>query len=57
LAILDGSLKIAAPGLVGNDIFVKAVVPPSGRGVPIRIGVIIVRGNLARPSDLSKKQV
>lgn len=55
LCIFDGSPKCDAPGLVANDIFVKAVLPPGGNGVPIRIGVVIVRGNLAKPSDLSRK--
>jgi len=55
LAILDGSPKTAAPGSVANDIFVKLVQPQAGTGVPIRIGVVIIRGNLSKPSDLSKK--
>jgi hypothetical protein len=55
LAIFDGSPKSAAPGLVANDIFVKPVMPSGGQGTPIRIGVVIVRGNLAKPSDLSRR--
>lgn len=55
LAVFDGSPKGVAPGLVANDIFVKLVPAPGGQGVPIRIGVVIVRGNLSKPSDLSKK--
>jgi hypothetical protein len=54
LSIFEGSPKIDAPGLVVNDIFVKAVAAPGGQGVPIRVGVVIIRGNLAKPSDLSR---
>jgi hypothetical protein len=54
LCILDCSDKIQAPGLVGNDIFLVPVPPRSGSGVPILIAVVIIRGNLPRPSDLSR---
>jgi hypothetical protein len=56
LTILDCSPKSEAPGSVANDIFVKIVQPPSGAGLPICVAVVIVRGNLAKPSDLSKKK-
>jgi hypothetical protein len=55
LAILDCSPKSVAPGSVANDIFIKTIQPPSGR-LPICVGVVIIRGNLARPSTLSKKK-
>jgi len=54
LCILDCSDKIQAPGLVANDIFLVPVPPRSGSGVPILIAVVLVRGNLPRPSDLSR---
>jgi hypothetical protein len=53
LAVLDCSSKSEAPGTVDNDISIKIVEPPSGRGLPIYIGMIIIRGNLAKPSHLS----
>lgn len=53
LAIFDGSPKCDAPGLVANDIFPRLFCLPNGKGMPIRIGVVIIRGNLAKPSDLS----
>ena len=54
LAILDCSPKASAPGSVGNDILVKVVPSPTGGGLPICVAVIIIRGNLSKPSDLSK---
>jgi len=54
LVILDASPKTEAPGLPANDIFATAVSPPGGDGSPIRIGVVIIRGNLSKPSDLSR---
>jgi hypothetical protein len=54
LAVLDCSSKSEAPGTVDNDIFVKPVPPPNGpAGLPICVGVVIIRGNLAKPSRLS----
>lgn len=57
LAILDCSHKTQAPGSVANDIFTNIVQPPGGGGLPICVAVVIFRGNLARPSDLSKKKL
>ena len=54
LCILDCSDKNQASGLVANDIFLVPVSPPNGRGVPILIAVVIVRGNLPKPSALSR---
>lgn len=54
LCILDCSPKNQAPGLPSGDIFAVSVPPPAGSGAPICIGVVIIRGNLARPSDLSR---
>jgi hypothetical protein len=53
LAVLDCSSKSEAPGTVDNDIFVRIVPPPNSPGLPICIGVVIIRGNLAKPSRLS----
>jgi hypothetical protein len=55
LCLLDCSPKTGAPASVANDIALQTVLPPgSAGGVPLFIGVVIVRGNLATPSDLSK---
>ncbi|WP_437535066.1 hypothetical protein WME79_12580 [Sorangium sp. So ce726] len=55
LTILDCSPKTSAPGSATNDIFLRVVQPPGGgAGVPLLLGVVIIRGNLRRPSDLSK---
>jgi hypothetical protein len=54
LCILDCSAKTQAPGLVENDIFLVPVPPPGGNGAPVLIAVVIIRGNLPRPSDLSR---
>jgi hypothetical protein len=53
LAILDVSPKETAPGAVSNSIHLEHVPDPGGGRFPILIGLVIVRGNLARPSDLS----
>ena len=52
LCLLDCSQKTQAPGTVANDLALKKVDAPSGR-LPICIGVIILRGNLPRPSSFS----
>jgi hypothetical protein len=54
LAILDCSPKKTAPGSVGNDIFLKTDVPSPGDRLPICIAVVIIRGNLSKPSNLSR---
>lgn len=55
LCVLDTSTKTTAPGSVANDI-VLLQVPPPGRsdGIPLLVGLVIIRGNLSRPSDLSR---
>jgi len=55
LAILDVSPKDVAPGAVGNSLHLHLVRDPGGGTYPIAVGVVIVRGNLARPSDLSRR--
>jgi hypothetical protein len=52
LCILDASPKQGAPGSVGDDVSYEVSLGPSGRGLPIGVGTIIVRGNLSRPSTL-----
>jgi hypothetical protein len=53
VGILDNTVKQEAPGLVTNDIGVIAVAPPNNpNGVPVLVGVVIIRGNLATPSSL-----
>jgi hypothetical protein len=54
LCVLDCSSKTAAPGSVANDIGLIQLPAPTGEGIPILVGVVIIRGDLARPSDLSK---
>lgn len=54
LAALDTSEKVKAPGLVRNDVALRLVEPPAGNGIPILLGVVVIRGNLAKPSALSK---
>ena len=52
LCILDVSTKTEAPGSVANDIDFQTVTSPAG-GLPICIGVVVIRGNLAKPSSFS----
>jgi hypothetical protein len=54
LAILDVSPKADAPGALSNSILLHSVPDPGGGRVDIAIGTVIVRGNLSRPSDLSR---
>jgi hypothetical protein len=55
LCVLDCSDKKSAPGSVANDIFLRTVPPPGQPGgLPLLIGVVIVRGNLPLPSAHSK---
>jgi len=52
LCILDTYPKTSEPGSVADDITYITRMGPSGGGLPIGIGVIIIRGNLAKPSSL-----
>ena len=52
LCILDASPKQGTQGSVGDDVSYETSLGPSGRGLPIIVGTIIVRGNLSRPSTL-----
>lgn len=54
LAILDVSPKTVAPGSVANSLYLETVPDPGGGPFPVVLGVVIVRGNLTRPSDLSR---
>ena len=55
LCVLDSSPKTNGPGSVVNDIDLLIVPPPGNpNGIPILVGVVVIRGNLSRPSDLSK---
>jgi hypothetical protein len=54
LCVLDGSGKDLAPGSVRNDISIEEVLPPQGGHYPLFLGVVIIRGNLKRPSEYSK---
>jgi len=53
LCVLDCSERTAAPGSAANDIFFHTADRPSG-GLPIGVGVVIVRGNLCKPSSFSR---
>lgn len=54
ICILDSSPKKAAPGLPENDVDLLVVEPPAGSGVPIALGVVILRANLQVPSVFSR---
>lgn len=54
LAILDCSPKAEAPGLIADDITLKTVPHPGSLGMPLYVGIIIIRGNLSKPSALSR---
>jgi len=53
LCLLDCSPKTAPPGSPANDIVLKVAPPPTGGKWPIYIAVVIIRGNLAKPSSMS----
>ncbi len=57
LCILDTHPKTSEPGSVADDITYLTRTGPSGGGLPIGIGVILIRGNLTRPSSLRPQQV
>lgn len=52
LCLLDSFPKTQSPGVVSDDIALEVMAPPSGSGLPVCIGTIIVRGRLAMPSRL-----
>jgi len=52
LCILDTHPKTVASGSVADDITFEVRAGPSGDGLPIGIGVVIIRGNLSKPSSL-----
>ena len=54
LCALDSSPKSKAPGPPSNDIVVEELVPPGAKGATVILGIVLVRGNLSRPSDLSR---
>jgi hypothetical protein len=53
LAVLDTTPKTSAPGLVGGDIELRELPSPTG-GRSVLLGVVVIRGNLATPSSLSR---
>lgn len=53
ISVLDFSKKESPPGLPSNDIGLLSIAPATG-GAPLLLGVVIIRGNLRRPSDYSK---
>ncbi|MGC2171797.1 MAG: hypothetical protein WA623_10460 [Candidatus Sulfotelmatobacter sp.] len=56
LCVLDASVKDGVPGSVADDISYEAAMGPSGTGLPIGIGTVIIRGNLSKPSTLRIKK-
>lgn len=55
LCVLDSSEKDGAPGSVTNDIGLRQLRPTaSPDAIPLILGVVVIRGNLKRPSDLTK---
>ena len=52
LCILDTHPKTVEPGSVADDITFEIRNGPSGDGLPIGIGVVVIRGNLSKPSSL-----
>lgn len=52
LVVLDSSPKSEPAGSASNDIFLRELHPSSGGSFPILIGVVIIRGNLPKPSSL-----
>lgn len=54
ICILDSSPKKTAPGAAENDVDLLLVEPPAGSGVPIALGVVILRANLKAPSAFSR---
>lgn len=54
LCVLDCAPKQHPPGPVENDIVLRPVTGFQIAGTPVLLGIVIVRGNLARPSDWSR---
>ncbi|MES1240096.1 MAG: hypothetical protein ABUT39_00615 [Acidobacteriota bacterium] len=54
LAVLCRPQKGAAPGSLENDIGVRFISPPTGGDRPIVLGIVLIRGDLPRPSSLSR---
>jgi hypothetical protein len=52
LCILDTHPKTSESGSVADDIKYESRTGPSGNGLPIGVGVIVIRGNLSKPSSL-----
>jgi len=52
LCLLDYSRKKQRPGSVSDDIALEVLPPPSGSGLPICVGTVVIRGNLTQPSSL-----
>jgi hypothetical protein len=54
ICVLDCSPKKAAPGQPEDDMDLIVVEPPVGSGVPIALGVVVLRANLQVPSTFSR---
>ena len=54
LCLLDSAPKSAAPPEPADDMALENIESASGNATTV-LGIVVVRGNLARPSDLSRK--
>jgi hypothetical protein len=52
LAVLDSSPKSEPAGSAANDIVLRELYPSTGGSFPILMGVVVIRGNLPKPSSL-----
>jgi hypothetical protein len=54
VCVLDCSHKLRAPGVPANDISFRIVSPPLRGRLPIGLGIVLIRGNLSKPSKITK---
>lgn len=54
LAVLDTHPDQGMSSAVGNDLDLKHVAPPTDSGTDLLLGIVIIRGNLGKPSDFSR---
>jgi hypothetical protein len=54
LCVLDSSTKLAPPPEPADDIALESIQTRSGDSITM-LGIVVVRGNMARPSDLSRR--
>jgi hypothetical protein len=54
VCVLDCSHKLRAPEVPANDISFRVVFPPHRGRLPIGLGIVLIRGNLSKPSKITK---